>query len=372
MTDSLSPEALRRPFDSAPTYSVGIEDELMVLDPQTLELAPAAESVLDLLGEDPRYKLELPASQLEIVTPPCETVTEAVSLLLDARRHLEEAVAGRFRFAAAGMHPFSSGRGELNAGGRYDAVAREYGWVAVRELSCALQVHVSIGDADRALSVYNAARSYLPHLTALSANAPFYEGVDTGMASIRPKIAELLPRQGVPPAISSWEEFAEILAWGKQSGTFADAATWWWQLRLHPAYGTVEFRVPDGQSTVEDAGAIASLIRALVMWLGQSYDAGEPLPCERRWRIEENSWSACRHGVEGELVEIEGSRRVATRDVLRALLDELAPLMDEDPAPVERLIDVNGAIAQRRVAAGGDVQVVARWLADRFSSYRSG
>src|SRR5207302_7619401 len=132
---------------------------------------------------------------------------------------------------------------ELNRLERYERTIREYGVRAQRQLVCALQVHVSVGDADGALAVYNAARSYLPLLAALAANAPFYEGHDTGLASVRPKLAELLPRQGVPPAIASWEAYAGALSWGAGTGAFPDPGMWWWELRPHPQFGTLEFRV---------------------------------------------------------------------------------------------------------------------------------
>ncbi len=197
------------------------------------------------------------------------------------------------------MHPFSSGVGELNAGERYEHTRAEYGHVATRQLVCALQVHVALGGAERTLAVYNGLRAYLPLLAALAANAPFYEGRDCGLASVRPKLSELLPRQGVPPPIPSWAHYAELLRWGRRSGTFRDPRTWWWELRPHTLYGTLEFRVPDAQSTVADAAAVTAVAYGLVHWLAARHDAGESLPTVETWRIEENRWSACRHGTPG-------------------------------------------------------------------------
>src|SRR5207248_3192156 len=237
----------------------------------------------------------------------------------------DAAVEGSVRLAAAGAHPFSSPVGELNQAPRYRALSEEYGCLAQRELVCALQVHVSVGDADRALAVYNAARSYLPLLAALAANAPFYESRDTGLASVRPKLGELLPRQGVPPAIESWETYAETLRWGAASGAFPHARMWWWELRLHPAFGTLEFRVPDAQTTVAEAGAIVAVIQARVVWLGERHEAGERLPVDETWRIEENRWSACRDGVQGQMADLSTGERKATRTCLEDLLSSLEP-----------------------------------------------
>jgi carboxylate-amine ligase len=370
-TVSRTASDLRAPFEAATPYAVGLEDEVMLLDPETLALVHRAPEVLAMVEGDPRIKLELPASQLEIVTAPAATVAEVRAELLDARRTLAAAAAGQVVFAAAGAHPFSSGVGILNHGPRYSAITREYGCLARRELVCALQVHVSVRDSERALSVYNAARSYLPYLAALAAGAPLYEGADTGLASVRPKLAGLLPRQGVPPAIESWEHYAEILAWGASSGAFSDPARWWWELRLHPGFGTLEFRVPDGQSTVADAGAVAAVTQALVAWLGARHDAGERIAPDPSWRIEENRWSACRDGVQGEMADLLTGGRRRTRACVLELLDVLEPFACELGSSGELdhargLAEVNGAMAQRGVAGCGGARAVARWLSERF------
>lgn len=353
----------------------------MLLDPDSFELVGRARQVLDLLGsEETRFKLELPASQLEIVTPPTSDLDALAVSLFERRRVLAAAAEGVARFAGAGVHPFSPGVGELNQLERYEQTIAEHGPIAARQLVCALQVHVGVGDPDRALAVCNAARSYLPLLAALAANAPFYEGVDTGLASVRPIICELLPRQGVPPVISSWEAFADVLRWGAASGAFPSARTWWWELRPHVGYGTLEFRVPDGQATVGDAIAIAAVVQALVAWLGERHDAGEVLPVSESWQIAQNRWSACRHGVEGTMADLTaGGAARPTQACLRELLDALArpaaALGSEawlDRAA--RLVASNGAVAQRRVASAGGAGArgVAAWLAERFLAMPSG
>lgn len=343
----------------------------MVLDPDTHELTPRAQEVLSRLDGDPRYKLELPAAQLEIVLEPAATVPEAARALLEARRNLAAHLGGAVRFAAAGVHPTSPGTGELNQLPRYDHVIREYGLVAARQLVCALQVHVSIPGADRALAVYNAARSYLPWLAALAANAPFYEGRDTGLASVRAKIGELLPRQGVPPVFESWEAYAGALAWGATTGAFPGASSWWYELRLHPRFGTLELRVPDGQTTVGDAAAIAAVAQALLAWLAERHDGGDlgaPIPS---WRIEQNRWWACRDGVDGDLADLDTGAMRPTRERLRELLDTLRPVASRLGATDElaracELIECNGAIAQRHAAARAGISSVPGWLASKF------
>ncbi|MBV9310075.1 MAG: YbdK family carboxylate-amine ligase [Solirubrobacterales bacterium] len=365
-----SARALGEAFESATSYTVGIEDELMVLDPQSYELLPCAAELLRELEGDWRFKLELPASQLEILTSASLDVQEIGRELLESRRELAGALDRRALLAAAGVHPHSPGVGELNRLERYTPTIDEYGLIAERQLVCALQVHVAVGDPALALTVYNAVRSELPALAALAANAPFYEGRDTGFASVRPLLAGMLPRQGVPPALESWEEYAEALRWGAASGSF-EKRTWWWELRLHPGYGTLEFRVPDAQSSVGEATAIAAVIQALVATLGERAAAGEQLLVAPRWRIEENRWAACRRGVEGSMLDLQSGERRATRDYLHELVDNIAAAgerLGSTPAleRARRMINENGAIGQRRAAAQGGANSVIRWLAGRL------
>ncbi len=343
----------------------------MLLGPDDFELVARATEVLALLNGDPRFKLEMPASQIEIVTPASQSVDQAVASLGDGRRELAERTSGLVRLAAAGVHPSSPGVGELNRLERYERTIREYGVRAQRQLVCALQVHVTVGDADAALSVYNAARSFLPLLAALAANAPFYEGHDTGLASVRPKLAELLPRQGVPPRIESWEAYAEAFRWGASSGAFNDPRRWWWELRLHPAFGTLEFRVPDAQSTVHDAAAVAAVIQALVVWLAERHHGGERLSGPPSWKIEENRWLACRDGVHGNMADLQTGTLRPTSMLLAELFAALRPVAgrlgsERALEGASQLLEGGGALSQRRVAEQAGVGAVAHWLSERF------
>jgi carboxylate-amine ligase len=314
-----SADALRAAFASPSPLTVGLEEELMLLDPETLDLAPRAAEVLALLDGDPRYKLELPAAQLEIVLPPASGVGEAIAGLAAARHDLAQATRGVVRLAAAGAHPFAAGEGALNRGERYDGIQAEYASIARRQLVFGLQVHVAIGDADAALAVYNALRGHLPEVAALAASAPFHDGRDTGLASVRPTISGMLPRQGVPPAFSSWEAFADSLRWVREP------RLWWWEARPHAAYGTIEVRVPDAQHTVEDAAGIAAVVHALIGWLMERHAAGEPLGAPESWRIAENRWAACRHGLDAPLADLDTGERRPAGERLAELLEAIAP-----------------------------------------------
>lgn len=355
----------------------------MLLHPQTLDLAPRAGELLERLAGDARFKPELPASQLEIVTTPADGVAAAVQQLARGRRDLAHAAEGLARPAVAGVHPFAAVEGELTEAPRYEHLSVEYGRMATRQLVASLQVHVAVGRAARTLAVYNALRSHLPDVAALAANAAFHGGEDTGMASIRPKLAESLPRQGMPPSIESWEAFACELRWGARAGSVPEPRLWWWELRPHVVFGTLEVRVPDAQTTIAEAAAVAAVVQSLVAWLSERHDAGERLPVHPSWRIAENRWSAARHGVEGDMADLDTGDREATRERLARLIGELRPVAERlgcaaalDGA--RELVRANGAMRQREAArastdAGAadaaptpDPHRLAAWLAERF------
>lgn len=371
LPDDMTPDALRRRFERSPEVSIGLEEELMLLHPETLDLAPVAHEAIGRLGGDPRFKLELPAAQLEIVTPPRASLAAACGALADARAALAAALAGLARLAGAGAHPFARGRGVLNSSVRYDAISGEYGEIARRQLVFGLHVHVGISGPDRALAVHDALRAHLPDIAALAANAPFYEGRDTGLDSVRPKLSGLLPRQGIPPALESWEALAQTLAWGA-AGRFPDPRQWWWEMRLHPLHGTIEVRVPDSQTTLEETAAVGAVVHALVHRLTAAHDAGERLSAWPSWKIEENRWSACRHGTRGTMADLDSGRLEPTRARLERLLDELVPNAralgcERELATAAGLLEANGASRQRAIAHERGVRGMTAWLSDAYA-----
>ena len=363
---------LRAVFDAGRALSVGLEEELMLLDPRTLDLAPCAQQVLAQLGGDIRFKPELPAAQIENVTVPRRTVARAAADLRSARADLATAVGGLARVAAAGVHPFADALGELNVGSRYTKLGEQFASIARRQLVFGLHVHVSVRGSDRAVTVHDALRAYLPDLAALSANAPFHEGRDSGLASVRPRIAAMLPRQGVPPALGDWEAFERALQWGASAGVLPDARRWWWELRLHPTFGTVELRVADAQTTIGEAAAVAAVVHALVTWLAQRAEDGEPLAVAPTWRIEENSFLAGRDGLDAELADLVSGERAPVRERLERLFDELAPVAAQLGCAAElehaRALAAGpgGAARQRAEAQRGGLVGLVGWLAEGF------
>ncbi len=367
----LGAAAIERAFDAPEPLTVGLEEELMLLDPTSHGLRPCAHQLLERVRGDPRFRIELPAAQFEIVVPPCGRVDQAVARLAAARNELADAADGLAELAAAGVHPTAPAEGELNPDPRYEHTAAQFGPIARRQLVFSLQVHVAPGGAAAALAVYNALRSYLPELAALAANAPFHEGRDTGLASVRPKIAESLPRQGVPPPIGSWAEHADGLAWGAASGAVPKAGVWWWELRPHPGFGTLELRVPDAQSTIADAGAVAALAHALVGWLTERHVAGERLAVDPSWRIAENRWRAARDGAEATLADLRTGEPRPARGRLHELVDLVGPTArrlgcERELEGVAALIAENGAMRQRAVASERGIAALPAWLAGRY------
>lgn len=365
------PLAAARPR-AASALTIGVEEEVLLLDPETGELAPVATAALERLGGDPRFTGELPCGQLEIRLQPAQSVPQAVAALRAARTHLVERLAGLARPAAAGVHPCAPAEGPLNRGVRYDALHEEFGSLAARQQVCALQVHVHVGDAARTVAVHDALRSYLPELAALAANAPIYEGRDTGIASMRPQICGMLPRQGVPPVLGSPAALEAELAWGARAGALSDPGMWWWEVRPHPVHGTLELRVPDAQTTLGQAGVVMAVVHALVATLCERLDRDGELPVASSWRIEQNRWAACRHGVGATFADLTtGERRPAAVRLLE-LLDELKPAADRLDCRTEltaahALVASGGAAAaQRRHATRHGVDTVPAWLAARF------
>lgn len=356
-------------FDDVLPFTLGLEEELMLVHAETGMLAPVVEDALAAVQGDERYTAELRATQIELVTPVCATVADARRELAAARRCLVERLPTGVRIAGAGTHPTALGDGPVTARPRYETIASECAWAVRQQPTCGLHVHVAVPGAERALAVYNALRSYLPEIAALATNSPFHAGEDKGLASVRAKLHDALPRSGVPPAFASWPELVSFVEWGRAGGHFADESFLWWDMRLHPLYGTIEVRAADAQTRIEDAAAIAALCQALAADLAQRHDAGERLPVHDSYRIAENRYRAVRDGTRGVVADLESGEREPTWYRIGRLLERLAPAAAELGCAAEleygdELLAGTGAERQRAVAAKLGVDAVAPWLAD--------
>ena len=328
--------AMRANF-TGPSYTVGVEEELMIVDSSSYALVNAIESLLEdagaanLEGQDGEIKPELMESVLEIATKPCANVVEAGEQLRSLRRNVRETAAARgLTVGSAGTHPSAMWEDQrIVARPRYRDLISALRFVARQELIFGMHVHVGLDDADKAIHVANGMRVHVPVLLALSANSPFWRGDRTGLLSTRMPIFRQFPRVGMPPAYKDWEDWERQVAFMVSSGVMEDYTYLWYDIRPHPNFGTVEIRVCDSQTRLEHAIALTALIQSMVHELAEHYDAGTALG-EYPWQmLDENKWLAARHGLEGEIVDLPSSERVTTKALTRRLLERLAPHAQE-------------------------------------------
>jgi carboxylate-amine ligase len=311
---------------TGPSFTIGIEEELMILDAETLELTNMIEAMLEaspneeLRGE---VKPELMESVLEIATTPCRDTKEAGRELRDLRARVCETAHDKdLAIGAAGTHPFAMWEDQrIVARPRYRDLISALRFVARQEIIFGIHVHVGIDDPDKAIHVANGMRVHVPVLLALSANSPFWRADATGLASSRTPIFRAFPRVGIPPTYRDWADYERRIEFMYASGVIEDYTYLWYDVRPHPNLGTVEIRVMDAQTRVEHTVGLAALTQALVKELAEHFDAGKRLSRYPFEMLDENKWLAARHGLEGELVDLPRRDRVNTRELARRLLD---------------------------------------------------
>jgi len=318
---------------TGPSCTVGIEEELMIVDATTLSLVNAIELLLEDTGaanverEDGDIKPELMESVLEIASKPCRTTVEAGAQLRSLRSQVRETASHRgWVIGSAGTHPFALWEDQrIVARPRYRDLISALRFVARQELIFGMHVHVGVDDADKAIHIANGMRVHVPVLLALSANSPFWRGDQTGLRSTRTPIFRQFPRVGMPPAYADWDDWERQVEFMVRSGVMEDYTYLWYDVRPHPNFGTVEIRCCDSQTRVEHTVALAALIQAMVKELAEHYDEGSQL-ADYPWQmLDENKWLAARHGLDGEIVDLPSNERVATKALTRRLLERLTP-----------------------------------------------
>ena len=311
---------------TGPSYTLGIEEELMIVDAETLELTNAVEAMLqetpDVAGE---VKPELMEAVPEIATTPCANTAEAGAELRELRRRVQGVAADRgLAIGSAGTHPFALWEEQrIVSRPRYRDLVAQLGFVARQELIFGAHVHVGLDDADKAIHVANGMRVHVPLLLALSANSPFWRADATGLHSTRTPIFRAFPRVGIPPLYESFDDFARRVRFMVDSRVMEDYSYLWYDVRPHPNFGTVEVRVMDAQTRVEHTLGLAALVQALVKELAEHYEAGKKLSRYPYEMLDENKWLAARKGLEGELVDLPRSERVLARDLAQRVLDRM-------------------------------------------------
>jgi glutamate---cysteine ligase / carboxylate-amine ligase len=305
-------------------FTVGIEEELMIVDGESFGLVNAIEQLLDDGGEG-EIKPELMESVLEIATPPCADLREAGDRLRALRRRAGHLARERgLALGSAGTHPFARWEEQrIVARPRYRELIEALRFVARQELIFGMHVHVGMDDADKAVHVANGMRVHVPVLLALSANSPFWRGDATGLQSTRMPIFRAFPRVGIPPFYRDWADYERRIRFMVDSGVMDDPTYLWHDVRVHPKFGTVEIRACDSQTRVEHTLGLSALTQAMVKELAEHFDAGTELSDYPWEMLDENKWLAARHGLEGELVDLPEVRRVQTKELVRRLLDRL-------------------------------------------------
>ena len=357
-------------------FTIGIEEELMIVDSETLDLSNSIEALLEALqqtGAEGDVKPELMESVCEIATSPCDGVAEAGAQLRGLRRTVQ-ATAAELSLAvgSAGTHPCALWEDQrIVSRPRYRELVAGLQFVARQEIIFGIHVHIGLDDPDKAIHVTNGMRVHLPLLLALSANSPFWRAQATGLLSSRTPIFRAFPRVGIPPRYDDFEDWSRRVQFMVDSRVIPDYTYLWYDVRPHPQFGTVEIRVMDAQTRVEHTLGLAALTQAMVHELAEHYDEGQKLSRYPYEMLDENKWLAARHGLEGELVDLPERERVPTRQLARRLIDRLRERAQQlggetELEAVEDLLD-HGTGARRQIVvyeANHDLGEVTREIVE--------
>jgi carboxylate-amine ligase len=327
--------ASRAAFEEVPDFTVAVEEEFALLEPATLELSNRFEELQQgARGSElePHLAGELIASEIEVRTGRCETFAVAAERIGERRAQLR-ALADGFDagLASTGTHPWSPWQDQrIIDTPHYRRNNELLRYVVWRNNTFGLHVHVGINGPDRALRVNSALRNFLPELLALSASSPFAEGVFTYLHSARTQLfTRTFPRCGIPDSIQSWDEWEAYVRFLYETGSVTEHTQIWWSVRPHLAFPTVEIRICDAQPELGEARSVAAFCYSLAARIARALDEGEPLPDWPHRLLEENLWRAIRHGLSGELIDLERRESVPARARLEHLLEWVRPVADE-------------------------------------------
>jgi carboxylate-amine ligase len=365
-------------FGASEPFTLGVEEEYMLLDPQTFDLVQHVDTVLSAVqdGEfEERIGPELMQSVLEISTPVCKTAGDVERELRKLRSHVTQAAHGQgLRVGSAGTHPFSLfERQRITARDRYRNLVDQLQYVARRELIFGCHIHVAVDNADKAIQLINALLVHLTELLALSASSPFWRGEPTGLSSSRQMVFAAFPRSGPPPRFSGYDDYAEVVGQLEKTGCIADYTHIWWDVRPHPRFGTIEVRVMDAVTHVEETVAITAYVQGLVKYYSELYDAGKELPSYHRILVTENKWLGARYGLEAPVMDLATGRRnrVPIAQLIRRALRDIEPHARElgSERELEGIREIlargNGSDRQLRVFnANRDIFEVTREISD--------
>ena len=365
-------------FGAGDPYTVGVEEEYQLLDSETFDLVQHIDTILEAVTGhelEARINAELMQSVLEISTPVCRNAGDVMRWLTTLRDYVTRiAHECGTRVGSSGTHPFSLFELQrITAKDRYRSLIDQLQYVARRELIFGMHVHVAVDDPEKAIKVVNGLLPHLAPLLALSASSPFWRGEPTGLASCRQMVFSAFPRSGPPPRFRDYADYAEVVGQLERSGCIADYTHIWWDIRLHPRLGTIEIRICDAVTRVEDAVAIAAYCQALVKQLCEHYESGQEIPSYHRILTGENKWLAARYGLEAPVMDLASGRRNRTpvSRIIRRAVDELRPHARElgSDRELEGILEIlargNSADRQLRIyTANRDIVEVAREIAE--------
>lgn len=343
-------------MSDAPDFTIGIEEEYLLVNPETGALAEAPDALMEAAGErlGEQVSPEFLQCQIEVGTGVCTSVSEARLDLGRLRRTVAE-LAGAHGLApiAASCHPFSDWRDQhFTQKDRYRELARDLQSVAERMLICGMHVHVGIPDRETRIDLMSQLTYFLPHLLALSASSPFWQGVDTGLDSYRLTIFDNMPRTGLPPILADWTDWRQSVETLTDLGVIEDGSKIWWDLRPSDSFPTLETRICDVSPRMEDTLMLAGLVQATLRRLWRLRQGNQRWRVYDRFLIDENRWRAMRHGVRGGLIDF-GARRIVP---LPTLIDEWLDLIAEDAEALGCMAEVDRARAVARDGNAADRQ----------------
>ena len=318
---------------SQPAFTLGVEEEYMVVNPESRELSSHDQKIVEMASRilDDQVKAEMHQAVVEVGTTVCANVEEARKDLLNLRRTVSNVAKDLgLRIGAAGTHPFSHWSTQLiTPNPRYDEIVNELQDAARSNLIFGLHVHVGIADKNMAMHIANSVRYFLPHVYALSTNSPFWEGRNTGFKSFRSKVFDKFPRTGIPDYFNTYEDFICYINILVKTGCIDNAKKIWWDLRVHPFFPTIEFRICDIPMLVDETIAIAAIFQALVVKLYKLRSQNLNFMIYTRALINENKWRAGRYGIDGKMIDFGKEEEVKTRMLIGELLEFIDDVVDE-------------------------------------------
>jgi glutamate---cysteine ligase / carboxylate-amine ligase len=317
-----------------PTFTIGIEEEYQTVDPASRDLrshihAEIIEKGKMLLQE--RVKAEMHQSVVEVGTSVCSNIKEAKDEVKKLRRDMIAlAKENGLRLASAATHPFADWRAqEIYPDERYKNIVEDMQLVARANLIFGLHVHIGVEDRETAIHMMNHARYFVPHILALSTNSPFWLGMNTGLKSYRCKVFDKFPRTNIPDYFTSYGEYESFVKLLIKTGCIDNAKKIWWDIRPHPFFNTIEFRICDIPMRVDETIALAALIQATVAKLYKLYEANQGFRLYRRALIMENKWRAARYGINGKMIDWGKQTQVPVRDLILEYIDFVDDVVDE-------------------------------------------